>query len=158
MNRRKEEKKIRLAVELGEQYGEILRALSRMPKETKAHRDARWKWFRTHPEYEQMFGKTMEAYSPSGYRLMVRCKGSGDLSGMSSRENKEIGSEEFLLAVKETVEEYTEEKAEAGKEGSFLWPVWDRNTGRTCREHAGRSAMITGVPCRRSHTTENIRL
>ena len=50
----------------------------------------------------------MEAYSPSGYRLMVRCKGSGDLSGMSSRENKEIGSEEFLLAVKETVEEYTE--------------------------------------------------
>ena len=43
----------------------------------------------------------MEAYSPSGYRLMVRCKGSGDLSGMSSRENKEIGSEEFLLAVKD---------------------------------------------------------
>ena len=41
MNRRKEEKKIRLAVELGEQYGEILRALSRMPKETKAHREDR---------------------------------------------------------------------------------------------------------------------
>ena len=92
MNRRKEEKKIRLAAELGEQYGEILRALSRMPKETKEHRDVRWKWFCTRPEYEQMFKKTMEAYSPSGYRLMVRCKGSGDLSGISSRENREIGS------------------------------------------------------------------
>lgn len=156
MNRRKEEKKIRLAVELGEQYGEILRALSRMPKETKAHRDARWKWFRTHPEYEQMFGKTMEAYSPSGYRLMVRCKGSGDLSGMSSRENKEIGSEEFLLAVKETVEEYTEEKAETGKEGSFfvacVGQKYRQNMQRACgAERYDHGGPVQEIPYDRKY-------
>ena len=121
MNKKKEEeKRVRLAEELKEQYGEVLHELSRMPKETKEDKAARWKWFQTHLRYESLFMKVMEAYSPSGYEMMIRCKGSGDLAEMSGKRTREISSEEFLLAVKETVEGYMEEKAEAGKEGSFF--------------------------------------
>lgn len=117
MNVRKAE---RIERELEAEYGNLLRILAQMPKETNEDRDKRWKWFQSQPQYEPLFLKVMEAYMPLGYKQVIQCKGDGDLLEMSYKKNQEIGSVEFVIAVKETVEYYTEEKAEEGKTGTFF--------------------------------------
>lgn len=138
MNKKKnEERKAELAEKIKEKYGGILRNLSRMPKGSNEDKEARWEWFRTLPEYEALFMDVMEAYNPSGYDLMVRCKGSGDLTAMSKRKNKEISNLEFVLAVKETVKNYTEDMERDTEGSSFFVSCVGKKYGQEMQKACG---------------------
>lgn len=154
MNKRKEERDKRLAEAFEEKYGDILRSLARMPGETSEDREGRWSWFRSLPEYEALFMKAMEAYSPSGYRALIRCMKSGQLTDAGSGKENGIGSEEFLLAVKDTVERYTEEKK--AEEGCFfiscIGTRYRQNMQRSCgKARYDQNGPLPKVPDNRKY-------